>query len=287
MTYLEWNKSIWNYFFNEGLKDEKIVLAVNEEVLNIIGFSYEIENPIEDFIKAINDGPIEKDSNNIDKFHINGKIDFLTKAFKYIEEPNYSTNFLGRVIKIQRWIFDNHDDCLIIAYLAYLILVISSEENEKDSTYWQRVNQNLKIPTSGISQGYVPDLFLFMENWAKGKGFNFYYKNIYTRKKNVGTIYSQLPLIKNEEIQIIASLFSLKKEDDLEYSILKDSPTFELVEEFFESQKPFLNVATARELSDYSSQLRLVMLSYVFQNFSGYIKKSEDNDYQELLETVL
>lgn len=284
MDYLFWNKKIWNYFFKEELKNTsyKIVLAVNEDVINKIGFENGIENPIQDFIEAINHGPIEVDGNNVDKFSLTKKnYDFLVKAFTYIKEPDYATNYRGRSSNIKRWLIDNHDDCLITAYLAYLVLVISSEENEDDNTYWTRVNQNLIVPTSGNSQGYVPELFSYMLKWAKEKGFNFYYKNIYTRKKNVGTIYSQLPLTKNEENQIVASLFSLKKEDPTEFTIIKKSLNFHWIEDFIENMRPFLNAITAKELDNYSGDLRSIMLTYIFQNFPEYLEKAEKIEQEE------
>jgi hypothetical protein len=292
MNYLLWNKKLWDYFFLEDFKnnDKNIVLAVTTEVITIIGAKNQIENPVADFIKAINNGPSEKDANNIDKFLLTGKkTDFLTKAKTFLTDPYYFTNYLGRSSKIKRWASENCNECLITAYLAYLVIMISSEESDDETHYWSRINQNLDIPTTGSSQGFVPDLFSFLKDWATKKGFKFYFKNIYTRKKNVGTIYSQLPLTLFEEQQIIASLYLIKKEDESYFNQLNDHCSIGLIEEFFEGQKTFLNQPTVKELNDDSSVLADVIKNYFFQNFNRYLQKinnlkDQDNLFEKILE---
>lgn len=279
MNYLQWNKEIWDYFFLAELRGtgKPIVLAVTTEVIKIIGSKNKIDDPIADFIKAIKNGPSEKDANNIDKFLLTGKkTDFLTKAKTFLTDPSYFTNYLGRSSRIKRWPSENCNESFVTAYLAYLIMMTSTEDGDDESHYWTRVNQNLSIKTNGLSQGHVPDLFLFLKDWANKKGYKFYFKNIYTRKKNVGTIYSQLPLTLFEENQIIASLYLIKKDDQYYFDQLKNDHSNYLIEEFFEGQKTFLNQPTVKELNDNSSVLANVIKYYFFQNFNNYLNKVEE-----------
>jgi hypothetical protein len=293
MDYLQWNQKLWQHFFPVELieRQNEIVIAVTNDVIFQIGEANNIDEPIKDFFKAINSGPKELDSNQIDKFLLSERdIDFLSKAKRYFNEPNYLTNYCGRPTPVSRWLLENKTECLITAYLAYLVLMISSDENDDDSHYWIKVNENLSVNTSGTSQGYVPELFLLFKKWAKLKGFNFYYKNIYTRKKNVGTIYSQLPLTIFEEQQIMASLYLIKKEDELYFYQLSENCKNELLEDFIENQKTFLNKPTLKELNDNSSILGKVVLNYLNKNFSKYLKKiqnipkEEGNKLEEILE---
>jgi len=290
MNYLQWNKEIWDYFFLAELRgsEKPIVLAVTTEVIKLIGSKNKIDDPIADFIKAINTGPIEKDANNSDKFSSSGKkTDFLTKAKRYLTEPKYSTNSKGRDVLIPRWPIENYNECLITAYLAFLVLMIGDSDDDK---YWGTVNQYLVYHTDGTSQGYVPELFLHLEEeWSAKKGFNFFQKNIYTRKKNVGTIYSQLPLTEGEEKNIIASLYLIKKEDKLYFDQLKNDWTNDLIEEFFVEQRTFLNQPTVKGLSDNSSELANVIKNYFFKNFNNYLNKVDNLGQEDIsaLEKIL
>ncbi len=275
MDYLFWNKNLWDYFFREDLKNTnyKIVLAVNENVILEIGSKFNIENPLEDFINAINEGPSEI-VDGIQKFSTKKKdLDILNKSNFYLKENSIFSKF---GTKIPRW-SDSKEECLLTGYLAYLVLMITDE-----SQYWSNVNSKLNIQTRSVSQNLTPSFFDYLKIWAKKKGYNFFFKNIYTTKKNVGTIYSQLPLTLEEEKQIITSLYYAKVEDPEEYLILKNKPTFEIIEEFIENQKSFLNNPTTKEINDYSSELRSVVFDYVFQNFDKYITFCENSNEIEI-----
>jgi hypothetical protein len=277
MNYLEWNKKIWDYFFKDNLKNSghKIVLAVNEAVIKEIG--KDLSNPIEDFVNAINIGPKEL-SEGIEKFILpNTELDILSKAKFYIDNPNYTSRF---GTKILRW---SKEECLITAYLAYLVLMVTDENQ-----YWSNVDSNLSIKTKtkSYSQNYTTELFEYLRKWAKKKGFNYFFKNLYTKKKNVGTIYSQLPLTNEEEKQVVASLYFAKKESQDDYAKLNDNPFYEDVVTFLDEQIIHLNDLTAKELNDYSSELREVIIDYTFQNISKYIDKCETAN-KEVMESIL
>jgi hypothetical protein len=276
MNYIEWNKQLWDYFFKPEFKNtnQKIVLAVNEQVINEIGIANNISNPKEDFIKAINDGPSEIDSNNVNKFPLNND-DFLSRAKGYIDEPNYQTRYKFKSINVPRW---TKDECLFTAYLAYLVLMITDEERG----YWKNVNNHLNTKTTGGTQKQTELLFQEMSSFAKKRGFDFFHINLFKRNKYVGRIYSQLPLTGIEEKQIIASLYFAKKENPDGYAILSDNLSFEKVVEFLEDQITHLYDLTAKVVKDSSSELRNVIRDYVFQNFSKYIQACEDACDEEM-----
>jgi hypothetical protein len=266
MTYIEWNKQLWDYFFKPELKNsgQKIVLAVNEDIINEIGELNNLKRPMENFITAINTGPSEF-SDAFEKFTTSKKnLNILSKAKEFIEKPDFESRY---GTKIPRW---TKEECLNTAYLSFLVLMISDE-----STYWSMLNNKLNIITNGSSQKYTVDLFEHLRKWAKLKGYNFVYKNIYTKKKNVGTIFSQLPLTTEEEKQIVASLYFAKTESPDEYSVLSNNPDPDVIVEFIENQKNYLHDVTAKELNNHSSELRDIMVDYVIQNFQNYIRKVE------------
>lgn len=275
MNYIEWNKHLWDYFFKPAFKDtdQKIVLAVNKDLINEIGKANNLSNSLEDFICAINDGPSDI-VDGIEKFNTPKKnLDILSKAKYFIDNPKYITR-IGP--KILRW-SKSQQECLITAYLAYLVLMITDENK-----YWSNVKSNLNPQTSSSSQNYTTEMFEYFKKWANDRGFQYFYKNIYTVKKNVGTIFSQLPLTVNEEKQIVASLYDLKTVEPQKYPLFKEDISFNLVEQFIEDQNSFLNKPTAKELNDYSSELRSVVIDYVFQNFGKYIQACEDASDEEM-----
>jgi hypothetical protein len=275
MNYLEWNKKIWDFFFKEDLKNSnyKIVLAVNEEVIKEIG--KDLSNPVEDFIFAINTGPQEI-AEGIEKFRVpNTNLDILGTAKYLIDNPNYISRF---GTKIERWA---KEECLVTAYLAYLVLM-TPDENK----YWSNFNEKLERKTNGVSQNHTTVLFEYMRGWAKKKGFKFFFKNLYTKKKNVGTIYSQLPLTNEEEKQVIASLYFAKNESPDDYAKLYNNPSYEDIVLFLDDQIIHLNELTAKELNDNSSELREVIIDYSFRNISKYIDKCQTAN-KELMESLL
>ena len=109
MNYIEWNKKIWDYFFINDLKNtnHKIVLAVNEEIINEIGKG--LSDPIADFIQAINFGPQEIPEETGRFSASRTDLDFLCKAKYLIDNPDYVTKF---GTKIPRW---SKEECLLTA----------------------------------------------------------------------------------------------------------------------------------------------------------------------------
>ena len=96
MNYLQWNKAIWDIYFNNNNSDKKIILSVTRKTIINLGKKNQVTNPIEDFINAINSGPVGKDGNGIDPFYFHekdsDKKDILSKASLLIKEKNYLTN---------------------------------------------------------------------------------------------------------------------------------------------------------------------------------------------------
>jgi hypothetical protein len=291
MDYLSWNKAIWHYFFKDNLRNsnEKVVLAVTKNVIDLIGKANNVADSFGDFLNAIKEGPYELDSNGINKFSIEAELDFLSKAHFYILNENYKTCNIEQKIswkEVSRW-SNQANECIITAYIAYLVVMISGKDKSTNNEYWPRINEKLDIKTNPESQNYTIKLFEHLKLWAQKRGFNFYFKNIYTRKKNIGTIYSQLPFTDEEEMEIIASLYSAKSEDSVYFERLSNQADIEILEEFIDGQKSYLNAPTAKELNDDSSQLREVLLNYLHQNIDKYISEAKSPSDEKRIENIL
>ncbi|GAG61839.1 unnamed protein product, partial [marine sediment metagenome] len=54
MEYLDWNKKIAEYFFNENKAGKEVLLYVNDEVINSLGEPFGVG--VDDFIKSVKNG---------------------------------------------------------------------------------------------------------------------------------------------------------------------------------------------------------------------------------------
>jgi len=277
MNYLEWNTAIYNYFFNEGDKNEYIVLAVTPRVVKEIAGDF-IEDPFNDLKSAVNQGPI--DSNQPRRFVFDNKRDkdILAKAKYLASNPEYTPNYTHTQIKV--W---NHS---IPPYLGYLAFVVwhanesnldSSEADERG--FWRELNNNLEIKVPTNHHGFILDLFRDLKTRSGKLGYhNFYCDSIYQRKKNVGTIYSQLPLTNNEEDEIIASLYALQRENPIYYDEVINCDNNDSLEEFLNEQSNYLNNITDVYLRDDNSPLKQLIISTLKKSLKQFKKELENLD---------
>jgi hypothetical protein len=293
MNYLQWNKAIWDFYFMNNCPDKKIILSVTRKTITNLGEKNQVIKPIEDFINAINSGPVDKDGNGIDPFYFSDKdshkYDILTKAYLLIKEKNYYTSnrTLGISPKsIPRW---KKEECLITAYIAFLVLMIN-DRSEENNRYWENLNNNLICKTTSNSQKLTENLFDHLLLWAKNKNQNFYFENIYTVKKNTGIIYSQLPFTEDEEKEFIASLYAMKSEDPNNFDlIISEGINHDFYEEFILQQKQYLNSATKKELNNPAGNLYEILINYLSQNLLSYAKEAQNTSgkFKEEIDTIL
>ena len=203
MTYLEWNKTIFDYYFNGSNKNDFFVLNATTNLLDELGKG--LENPLDDFINSIKNGLSDKiNPERYPDFPNNYNI--IDKAIEtkmyWRDKGNPQSLFLPRGMrgKVPIW---NYDYPPYLAYLVFLVLKVQ----EGESKYWNSINAIIGRPNVSSQDGpKVIELFEDLKKYSKeGHQKNFYFTNIYSGggRKYVGTIYSQLPLTQQEENNII------------------------------------------------------------------------------------
>ena len=205
MTYLEWNKTLYDYYFNGSSKNDFFVLNATTILLNELGEG--IENPLDDFISSIKIGLSDKinpERYSVSVFPNNSNI--IDKAIKtkilWRDKRNPQSSFTPRGMRgaVPRW---NYEYPPYLAYLVFLVLKVQ----EGESKYWNSINAIIGRPNVSSQDGRnVIELFEDLKKYSQEvHQKNFYFTNIYLGggRKYVGTIYSQLPLTQQEENNII------------------------------------------------------------------------------------
>jgi hypothetical protein len=200
MTYLEWNKAFFSYYFKRSYENDFFVLNATAELLIELGEG--LENSVEDFIEAIKVGLVDS---NIPERYSNifpTNFNIIDKALKTKTLWRTQSSFVPRGMQgaVPRW---NDDYPPYLAYLVFLVLKVQ----EGESQYWHSINNIIGTPNVRSQDGQkVIELFEDLKKYSKDvHQKNFYFTNIYSGggRKYVGTIYSQLPLTQQEENNII------------------------------------------------------------------------------------
>lgn len=200
MTYLEWNKAFFSYYFKRSYENDFFVLNATAELLIELGEG--LENSVEDFIEAIKVGLVDS---NIPERYSNifpNNFNIIDKALKTKTLWRTQSSFVPRGMQgaVPRW---NDDYPPYLAYLVFLVLKVQ----EGESQYWHSINNIIGTPNVRSQDGQkVIELFEDLKKYSKEvHQKNFYFTNIYPGggRKYVGTIYSQLPLTQNEENNVI------------------------------------------------------------------------------------
>ena len=204
MTYLEWNKTFYNYYFNGNNKNDFFVLNATTNLLNELG--ERLENPLDDFINSIKIGLSDKETPERYLGIFPDNLNIIEKAIKtkmlWRDKSNPKSTFVPRGMRgaVHRWIYDYPP---YLAYLVFLVLKVQEDQPQ----YWNSINTIIGRPNVGTKDGSkVLELFEDLKKYSKEvHQKNFYFINIYPGggKKYVGTIYSQLPLTQHEENNII------------------------------------------------------------------------------------
>ena len=204
MTYLEWNKKLFDHYFNKSNQKEFFVLNATTDLINELGEG--LENPIYDFINALKTGPVDNTNKRRyeifpQNFNIIDKAVRLKKIWlsKNVKENQFIPRDSGNFCSIPRW---SESYPPFIAYLFYLVYKVEVDEKK----YWNSINSEIGKPNVGSNDGLkVIKLFEELKNYSKEfHNKNFYFTNIYSGggRKYVGTIESQLPLTSNEKLKL-------------------------------------------------------------------------------------
>ena len=210
MTYIEWNKKIFEYYFNKSNQNDVFVLNATTDLINQL--SEGLENPVYDFINALKVDPVD-DINPERYYKIFAKnFNIIDKAirlkeiwlFKNVKENQFIPRDSGNFCSIPRW---SESYPPFMAYLFYLVYKVEIDEKK----YWNSINSEIGRPNIGSNDGLnVIKLFEELKKFLKEvHNKNFYFTNIYSGggRKYVGTIESQLPLTSNEKLKL-PSFFS-------------------------------------------------------------------------------
>ena len=213
MNYLDWNEKLYKYFFSN--KHEIIYLSITRKVLaDISGFNETAA--FLDFKSAINTFPNTDAEKNKFPFLVNNIRNYnppnslLNKAANFKQAWREGYNYVpnGMLAGIKSWPVDK--TAPYIAYLAVLVLMID-DPVANDNAYWTSVRGEFGNLPAGYGD-IILDLFDNLKVFDPR--FDFY--SIYSKKRFVGTIYSQLPLTTNE-INDLQYFFVLK---DISYAEL-------------------------------------------------------------------
>lgn len=270
MNYLEWNEAIYKHYFVHNIVGRKIVLSANSRVLKLLGSK--LENPIEDFTEAIRTGPLPKSRFNFEPGIIGWK---KQDAFNIIEraiwlkicwraEPKKYNIEKGKTRGGHIIIWpDNYPP-----YLAYLFFLILKVEDDEKS-YWQSLNHYLCLNEKlGSNDG--KNLICLFEDLKKYNN-DFYYCNIYHSggRPYVGTLYSQLPLNKEEEESIVKQ-FKYEQISSDQITIENGWNDDALID-FLLGITTSLNPVTESVLSENGEpQLRQIIIDYYLNNLKSF-----------------
>jgi hypothetical protein len=245
MNYIEWNRKIYDFFFNDLKKDKWVVISANLRTIKLI--SENNDDPFEDLLKAIKEGPIDPNPRRFDygnirlrgqKPNILKKAFWLMKAFK----EGYTYQEIGLPGKLNVW--GESEVPPYVAYIFFLVYLAETLEGQDDNSYWNTLNNvlNDRLTQDGIIlERLFSDLKKFSERGEKGR---FYFQSIYSQWKYVGIIYSQLPFTLEEENRIVSYLKFIGYEKS-KIAIADDNEKFHLLEQC----KNILNSATAQFLN--------------------------------------
>ena len=200
MTYLEWNRALFDYYFNGSNKNDFFVLNATTNLLEELGKG--LENPVDDFISSIKIGLL--DNVNPERYSniFPNNFNIIDKALKIKMLWRTQSSFVPRGMRgaVPRW---NHVHPPYLAYLFFLVLKVQ----EGEAQYWKSINNIIGRPNVSSQDGQnVMELFEDLKKYSiETYKKNFYFTNIYSGggRKYVGTIYSQLPLTQQEESNII------------------------------------------------------------------------------------
>ena len=200
MTYLEWNKTLFDYYFNGSNKNDFFVLNATTNLLDELGKG--LENPLDDFINSIKNGLSDKINPERYLNIFPNNFNIIDKALKTKMLWRTQSSFVPRAMRgaVPRW---NYDYPPYLAYLFFLVLKVQ----EGEAQYWKSINTIIGRPNVSSQDGQnVIELFEDLKKYSiEVHQKNFYFINIYPGggRKYVGTIYSQLPLTQQEENNII------------------------------------------------------------------------------------
>jgi hypothetical protein len=292
MTYLDWNKALYNYFFpSDYTKDDtSVVLGCTDRIIEEIATNYVVNNERESIklesdkdLEELIDTPIVQFIRSVLKIsssHISlqglsnqlGAADsLLGKAKIMMEAWNNQDSFKQPYGKPKVFI-DYHEPPYIgiICALTYAAYDIKGTD-EKENDYWEYVKKLLGR-IEGKERSIINDLFKDLES----KEDRFHHYLAIKAHVNVGPIYSQTPLTKEDEMQLKAHLFK----DPSALAALKDNSSEYLLEEIeslIDSLVDQLKARTQRYWY-HSDVEREITTRYVVRNVPAYLKEIEQEE---------
>jgi len=244
MNYIEWNKTLYNFYFNNSIPVVYISLT-KKKLAELGNFSSEKE-AFEDFKNAVNNFPQNE--------HESIKFKFLTEKIKGYNDPSSilakARNF-QKAWGVEKYIpfqgaamlysWDKHHEPPYIAYISSLVLSIEDLEDYGDG-YWKNFEKNFGKKGSGYGD-HIHTLFADLKR--HNRKFDFY--SIYPSNIHVGTIYSQMPLTE-QELKQLRLFFIYKEKSYQELLKMNDEELLQLLIENLDAN--FANSITIDALHD-------------------------------------
>jgi hypothetical protein len=252
MNYLEWNKKLYEYFFDNS--NQVVYLSITRDKLSGIGGFTDKETAFDDFKEAVLNFPADTAGELLYPF-LKKRVNYRNIAFpkpssllaKAINFKNawgkYKYVPFQGAGEIESW--PSSKEPPYIAYLTALVLSID-EIKDDGGGFWGDFECNFEKKGSNYGENLI-DLFEDLKRYEpRFDYFSVYPKNIYE-----GTIYSQMPLTETELDSL--RLFFVSKDisyDDLQNYSYEDLRRL-LLDELDEN---FANKLTIDALHDNSSE---------------------------------